>query len=368
MRKCISILLVALIIVACGTSDDNNGDQTGTDNYNRSELLENMADNIIIPSYEDFQVKLTTLQTTITAFTAAPSQSALEQLRIDWLTAYGAWQHVELFNIGKAEELQYTFYMNVYPANETDINTAISTGNYDLNSANFHDAQGFPAIDYLIHGIGNSDAEIISKYTGENAINYKKYLNAISTQMIDLTKQVVSHWENGYRDSFVTNTASSATGAISKMANDFIYYYEKGFRANKLGIPAGVFSNGTVYPQYVEGYYQNDVSKQLALEAFKTVVNFYNGKAFGTNIKGESFKSYLEALDREDIQSSITEKLKAAENAINTLDISFSNQVKTDNEKMTLAYDVIQKVIPLLKVDMAQAFNVRIDYVDADGD
>ena len=27
------------------------------------------------------------------------------------------------------------------------------------------------------------------------------------------------------------------------LTNDFIFYYEKGFRANKLGIPAGIFSS-----------------------------------------------------------------------------------------------------------------------------
>jgi hypothetical protein len=35
---------------------------------------------------------------------------------------------------------------------------------------------------------------------------------------------------------------------------------------------------------------------------------------------------------------------------------------------MTLTYDVLQKVVILLKVDMLQAFNINVDYVDADGD
>ena len=35
---------------------------------------------------------------------------------------------------------------------------------------------------------------------------------------------------------------------------------------------------------------------------------------------------------------------------------------------MTKAYDELQKVVVLLKVSMLQAFNVNVDYVDADGD
>ena len=35
---------------------------------------------------------------------------------------------------------------------------------------------------------------------------------------------------------------------------------------------------------------------------------------------------------------------------------------------MTEAYDALQLVVVSIKVDMLQAFNVSVDYVDADGD
>ena len=35
---------------------------------------------------------------------------------------------------------------------------------------------------------------------------------------------------------------------------------------------------------------------------------------------------------------------------------------------MTMAYDELQKIVVLCKVDMVQAFNISIDYIDADGD
>ena len=53
---------------------------------------------------------------------------------------------------------------------------------------------------------------------------------------------------------------------------------------------------------------------------------------------------------------------------INNLSNNFSNQINTDNTKMTKAYDELQKAVVLLKVDMLQAFSINIDYVDADGD
>jgi hypothetical protein len=53
---------------------------------------------------------------------------------------------------------------------------------------------------------------------------------------------------------------------------------------------------------------------------------------------------------------------------IETLENSFATQIDTDNTAMTMAYDELQKAVVLLKVDMLQAFNVSVDYVDADGD
>jgi hypothetical protein len=42
--------------------------------------------------------------------------------------------------------------------------------------------------------------------------------------------------------------------------------------------------------------------------------------------------------------------------------------IETDNTAMTMSYDELQKAVVLLKVDMLQALNVSVDYIDADGD
>jgi hypothetical protein len=60
MKK-IFILLVLLTIAACSSNDNN---ETGIgNNYNRTLLLTNWADNIIIPSYVNYQTKIEVLAT-----------------------------------------------------------------------------------------------------------------------------------------------------------------------------------------------------------------------------------------------------------------------------------------------------------------
>ena len=42
--------------------------------------------------------------------------------------------------------------------------------------------------------------------------------------------------------------------------------------------------------------------------------------------------------------------------------------METDNVKMLQAFDELQKLVVLLKVDMMQALSISVDYVDSDGD
>jgi len=106
----------------------------------------------------------------------------------------------------------------------------------------------------------------------------------------------------------------------------------------------------------------------LALDALQAVEDFFNGKHYNGSLTVESFKSYLQYLDRNDIYVSTTDQFNSARIEINNLSNNFSNQINTDNTKMTKAYDELQKAVVLLKVDMLQAFSINIDYVDADGD
>ena len=149
--------------------------------------------------------------------------------------------------------------------------------------------------------------------------------------------------------------------------NDFIYYYEKGLRANKVGIPAGNFS-ATALPEKVEAYYKRTISKELLQEAIAAVEDFFKGKAYNSTAQGIGFKGYLSSLNREDLINEIETQLGVAKTQINSLDANFYTQITTNNTEMTKAYDELQKVVVLFKVDMLQAFSVSVDYIDADGD
>lgn len=364
MKKFFLGLICLGVIVACSSSSSDDGPTGGNDNFDRGALLTNVADNIIIPAFEDLDSKLSDLQSKKETFTSNPDQTNLEALRASWLSAYTSWQNVEVYNIGRAEEIQYAFQMNVYPTNTTDIETNIANGSYDLTNVNNNDAVGFPAVDYMLFGLANDDASILAKY---NDGNYTTYLSDVIDQMKLLTETVLEDWTSAYRDVFASQTGNTSTSALNKFTNDFIFYYEKGLRANKIGIPAGNFSS-TPLPDRVEGFYSKIYSKQFALEGLKAVQDLFNGTSFSGSTSGESFKSYLQDLDRSDLVTLINSRFDDARARLQALDEDFSAQISSDNTKMTQAYDALQLAVVSLKVDMLQTFNISVDFVDADGD
>ncbi|TYP98786.1 putative lipoprotein [Tenacibaculum adriaticum] len=365
-KKIATLLIVSIVIISCSGSSD--GPSGTTDNFDREAMLSNLANNIIVPAFADFKTKIEGLKSSAETFSQTPDQTNLDALRQAWFNAYKTWQHVAMFEIGKAEELQFVYFFNIYPLTVADVETNIANGTYDLNHVNNHDAQGFPALDYLLYGIGANDTEILVKYTTDaNAANYKKYITDIVAKMDEIIEAIVNDWNGAYKNSFITSSGNTATSSLNKFVNDYIFYYEKRLRANKFGIPAGNFSTNSL-PEKVEAFYKQNISKELALEALTAVQNVFTGKAYNGSTTGESFKTYLENLGRNDLVTLITNQFNTAKAQINTLDNNFYQQINTDNNQMTMAYDELQKAVVLLKVDMLQAFNVSVDYVDADGD
>ncbi|WP_437370819.1 imelysin family protein [Maribacter litoralis] len=376
MKKIIGILCVLALVWAC--SNDSETDDSVIDDpvdevsFERSAMLINWADNIIIPSYKAFTGDLETLLSSFDTFKAEVNESNLIALRASWLNAYKTWQRVEMFEIGPAESVGFQLNMNIYPTDNEKIDGFIVDGSYDLSLSSNRSAKGFPALDYLLNGLGDNDAEILAFYNSDNKEAYLKYTEDVLLDMQALTETVVSDWTNGYRDTFVANDGASSTASVDRMVNDYIFYYEKYLRAGKMGIPLGVFSGSTL-PRNVEAYFDGSISNDLFLEGLAAVQDFFNGKHYNSSTQGESLASYLDALNtvknEEDLSTLINDQMNTAKSMV--VDLSaFRAEIEDNNPptNMLLAYDEVQKAVPMLKVDMVSAMSISIDFVDADGD
>lgn len=373
MKKFLGLLAILFAVYSCGDDDttvtpEGNG-MGSTSSFDRSALLENWADNIIIPGYQDFVMKVNTLETTTAAFTE--NADDLSAVREAWLDAYTTWQRVSMFEIGPAETVNLRLNLNIYPATVATIENNIESGSYDLNLSSNRSAKGFPAIDYLLYGIDADDEAILARYNNDQSEAYKQYLTDVVADIRLLSTTVLEAWEGDFRNTFVTNDGASATASTDRFVNDYIFYFERNLRAGKMGIPGGVFS-GSVEANTIEALYAGNLSKDLFLEGLDAVQDFFNGKAYNSDAQGESLASYLDALntvsDGADLNDIINSQFDTARDSVAALG-EFEDELTINPPTSFLeAYNEVQRLVPLLKVDMVSAMSISIDFADADGD
>ena len=354
-------------------SIDTTGSDAGVgEEFSRGAMLTNWADNIIIPSFEKFVSDIDSLLIIGNQFTGDPNQVNLTKLRESWLNAYLSWQRVDMFDIGKAEEVTLRNYINVYPLDSDGMTKSLLSGNYDLASVNRQDEQGFSALDYLLFGLSEEDVDIINYYTeAEQGDLYKKFLIDVIERMQYLSSLVLQDWKNSYREEFIERDGSSATESVNSMVNDYIYYFEKFLRAGKIGIPAGVFSGSPLSDQ-VEARYSGVYSKELFSAALNASQDFFNGVYFDKIDTGFSLQSWIihlsDSQETNNLDQQINDNFDLVRNQLDNLSDNFETQVESDNLSMLQTYDMIQKNVVLMKVDMLQLFDIKVDYIDADGD
>ena len=362
------LILIPVLAMLYFSCDEDGTVPMLTDNFDRQAMLESWVDNLIIPSFENYDAQLDVLVAAKDSFLEQGDEPALDELRTQWLEAYKAWQWVSMYEIGKAEEIGQRNFTNIYPADVNLINNNISEQTYNLELPSNFPAQGFPALDYLLFGINEDKLRITETLKGAD---HAAYLSDVVNRLQELNEAVLADWKNGYRESFINNSGSSATASTDKMVNDFLFYYEKYFRAGKIGIPAGVFS-GTPISGAVEAPYSGIYSRELFCEAFDAIEGFFHGRHFALSTDGPGLDDYLDHIrtknQTEDLTTAITIQWQMVRATAQDLLPDFGTQIEIDNSQMLQTYDELQKAVVLLKVDMMQHLNIQVDYVDADGD
>ncbi|MFD2574456.1 imelysin family protein [Spirosoma soli] len=354
------------------TNPTNPTDQASSD---RKAMLTNIADNIIIPSYANFKTKFDVMLAKSDAFATKPDKASLTDLRQAWVDAYTEWQKVELFDVGPAEQYTLRNFFNIYPTDVAGIEAYVAAGSGTFEVPASYPKQGFPAMDYMINGLGQTDDAIVARYTtAADAAKRVAYLKRLTGQMNDMFTKVYSEWTTGYRDTFVNCTALNAGCSTSKLVNGYVLHYERYIRSGKIGIPSGAMTNGTPAPEKVEAYYKKDLSLPLAKTAHQAFVDFFNGKSVKTGQEGPSLKTYLNGLGAKDSRTGtslvdiVNAQFASSTQQLNSLKNNLYDEVKTNDAAVVQVYTEMQKAVRMLKVDMTTAMSITITYTDNDGD
>jgi predicted lipoprotein len=358
-------LMLAVVLTFSNCNDDGGG---STDDFDRTELLMNLADGFVFPALNDFQTRVSELENAVTNFNSVPNSTTLDALKTSFEAAYLSWQYVNIFEFGLAESISFRANVNTYPADAINIAALISSGSYNLDAISNFDSKGLPAFDYILFGLADSESDLIDFFaTDISKEKYQQYLADIAADLLAKTNIVLTAWTDGYQNDFKNNKTNDVGSSISLFVNAYIQHYENRFRTLKIGFPAGVFSLEELsFPQLCEAYYSGN-SVDLIIENFDQLEKLYYGES-DNNISNVGLQEYLIGVDAADVDAEIQTKLNAIRTALNLLTNPLSEQVVSDRATVVEVYTEIQKLVPTLKADMASALSIQITYADTDGD
>ena len=371
MRIRVLVVLSAVAVSAMLWSCDSK-ESTG-DNFDRTLMLQNVADNIILPQLTDLQSNVNALNAASDAFTAEVNESNLVKLQSAWIEAYTAWQHANAFNFGPGGEegtkRRFVEEVGTFPVSEIKIESNIVNNNMSMTGSN-RDARGFLAIEYLIFRVDEDNGTIVASFSAGFAWeNRRAYLDAIVNKLKAQTDDVVTAWTSGYAQSFVTNNGKDVGSSTSLLYNEFVRSFES-IKNFKVGLPAGLLAGQTqAEPELVEAYYSG-ISLAILKEHLSAIENIWYGRsAEGTD--GIGFKEYLENVKGgDDLIASTEAQLVAVHAALNTLpaDERLSEQVIDNATEVESFFDELQQHTRYFKSDMSSLLGISITYASGDGD
>ena len=348
--------------------DDNN---CIYEQFDKQGLLQNLNNNYIIPSYSAYKNAILNLDSKVDDFVQDPNDSNLTLLRSQWHDALLTWQDVAFLNFGPSEYILLTSQTNTFPVDTLLIDSSISDGNWNFSFTSYFDAKGFQALDYLLNKRGQTDYQICQSF--HSSENKKLYIKEISTDLKNNINYVYNEWTS-YSTDFMEDYDSNADGsAVSNIVNALCKHYEFYVRRGKVGLPLGVFNGFSQQemPHLVECNHYGQ-SLPFAIRAVNAIQQFINGYSYSTGEDGIGLEDYMDFVNAqyngEDLSIATNNQLQLIIDNLNQLNDPLSNEILTNKVEVSNAYENMQQLVPLIKVDMTSALGVLITYQDNDGD
>jgi len=359
-----------LLFFSCSKS--SGSDDGNTSGFDKTAMLTYYADSIVIPGYQEMQKQVNTLQIAVNAFADAPSVSTQTAAKEAYRLALLQYERMSVYNFGPAGVALLEVYTNFfggfdnsfsqqgeltgYSVDSATIESNITSGNYDFTvyTRNSFYSQGFPALGYLLVG-----PNAINKFSS-NTANRKKYTKDVIARVKTLVDKVSSDW-GGFRSSFISNTKTDVGSSIGNLVNQFAYQMDA-LKGPKIGWPFGKQSNGIVFATKTESYFAG-FSVELAKANVAGLKNAYTG---GAGNKG--IGSYLIALKQESLHNDVLAQFNLVIDKLNAVPDPLSTSLTANAPNVEAAYKEIQKLLTLLKTDVASATGVQITFMDNDGD
>ncbi|MEM6642379.1 MAG: imelysin family protein [Bacteroidota bacterium] len=335
--------------------------------FDRKNLLNNFAENIILPATSAVVNSAKEFNNTIELLQARKDSTSLLNAQKAWDQLYQDWIKVGFLNFGPggSEGRRRTLAEEVasWPVSTDEIEQKISAGDFGLDDAK-RNSRGLLAIEYLLF------AEEPSDFLSATDLALRlSYLQAITSQVVAQLGQFQDTWEKTYLQDFISNDGTSVKSSVTLVYNEIVKALETN-RDIRLGIPMGFIAGQSgPQPDLAEARFSQKSINYLFLH-HRSLINFWRGiGADGVDRPG--LEDYLGAVQGgQDLADRINLRLTEVERTMNNvpLDQTFRTLAGEGNADLNDLHGQFKALTPLFKGESSSLLGLAITFSSGDGD
>lgn len=361
--------------------------------FQRNALLESYAQRVALPALREFATDANALEAAAAALAVATANGTAtagdtDAARAAWRTAIGAWQAVEVMQVGPTgapgmvmggEGYRDEIYSwpTINPCRVDQETVSGDFQNPDFFTVELVNTRGLAAIEYLlfdadqtnacnaavdINAQGTWDALVSS---GDLAERRTAYAAGAATAVADRAAELLAAWEPIGGDFAGELANAGLEGSIFETAQDAIndvfaglFYLELRVKDRKLAAPAGISPDceDDVCPELQESLFAN-ASKDHIVANLRTAERIFLG---GDDETGVGFDDFLVSMNASDLAETMVDNLRGAIAAAEAIPGTFSEALASDPDSVRDTHAAVKVFTDDLKADFVTILNLEI--------
>ncbi|MBL8953337.1 MAG: imelysin family protein [Myxococcaceae bacterium] len=323
------------------------------------------------------------MKVALDAHAAAPDATTLAAAREAFHTAFDVWQDNEGLQFGPSgtsmapggQDLREQ--INAWPLfNRCGVEERLVSKAYETNVPNFLvNVRGMMTIEFLLFYEGadtvcTSASPIVSGGTwaaltpAERAARKAAYAAAVAGSVKTWADELVSQWQNGFREKLTTPGASNelfkSTQASLNVVSDAVFHVDKMVKDTKLGIPLGITGDCFAPPCL------DRVESQYAGRSKRNLVHNLIGlrkltRGCGADFSGAGFDDLLLAVGADAAAQALVDKSDGIQTALDAVEEADLRAAITSDDPSVRAVHTATKVLTdFLKTDYLTLLDLEL--------
>ena len=188
MKKITLSLAAAALLFTAGCKKSSSDNATAV---TETAVINDFVNKLLLPQYQSFLTKATTLNTAVNTLNTAPTNANLEAARTAWRDVRSTWEQCEGFLIGPVKDDNYDPNMDTWPVDYLQLDSFITSSSsfpVETVQALSQSLRGFHPLEFILWG-QNGTATVDSINTKQ-----KQYMVSLSQDILNNVTKLNNSW------------------------------------------------------------------------------------------------------------------------------------------------------------------------------